>query len=83
MVWSFQVLHFESYLHKICKVEFYFSRESERTMSYTGMVEGIVRDGEQAPHIVLNVHYAGRMQLELNDIKSIHETGEEYFEGKV
>jgi hypothetical protein len=74
---------FESYLHKICKVEFYFSRKPERTMSYTGMVEGIVRESEQAPHIVLNVHYAGRVQLELRDIKSIHEAEEDYFSGKL
>lgn len=76
-------IRFENYLHKICKVEFYFSREPERTMSYTGMVEGVVRDSEQPPHLVLNAHYSGRMQLDLNDIKSINEAEDDYFSGKL
>lgn len=74
---------FEKYLNKICKVEFYFNRDPERTMSYTGMVEAVVRDGEQKPHLVLNVHYAGRIQLELSGICSIHEAADDYFSGKL
>ncbi len=73
-------IKFDEYLHKVCKVEFRFGEGTEKTMSYTGMVEAVIREGEQVPHLVLNAHYAGRTQIELDAVESVEEVGEDYFE---
>lgn len=64
-------IQFEDYLHQYCKVEFFFSREPERTMNYDGVVEAVIRGGSESDHLVMNVHYAGRVPIELETIKSI------------
>ena len=64
---------FEDFLYKYCRVEFQFSENPPRSMDYDGVVDAVVREGDEMDHLVLNVRYAGRVPIQLNAIVSIQE----------